>query len=129
MTWESGRVKPTYDLLAPDGSEIRILVSLPRASMVHCALQPGQVTRATLHRTVEEVWFCLAGAGQVWRRSADVEEVVDVAPGVALTIPLGVSFQFRAIATQPLELVITTIPPWPGEDEATFVEGPWESTA
>jgi mannose-6-phosphate isomerase-like protein (cupin superfamily) len=128
MSWESAHVKPKYDLLAPDGSEIRLLVSLPRASMVHCTLQPGHVTRATLHRSVEEVWFCLAGAGQVWRRSAYSEEVVDLAPGVALSIPLGVSFQFRASGAQPLELVITTIPPWPGEDEAIFVDGPWEST-
>jgi mannose-6-phosphate isomerase-like protein (cupin superfamily) len=128
MSWESARVKPNYDLLAPDGSEIRLLVSLPRASMVHCSLQPGQVTRATLHRTVEEVWFCLAGAGQLWRRSAYSEEAVDLAPGIALSIPLGVSFQFRASGTQPLEVVITTIPPWPGADEAVFVDGPWEST-
>jgi mannose-6-phosphate isomerase-like protein (cupin superfamily) len=128
MSWESARVRPNYDLLAPDGSEIRLLVSLPRASMVHCALQPGHVTRATRHRSVEEVWFCLAGAGEVWRQSAYSEEVVDLAPGAALSIPLGVSFQFRASGTEPLELVITTIPPWPGEDEAIFVDGPWEST-
>jgi mannose-6-phosphate isomerase-like protein (cupin superfamily) len=128
MSWESARVKPNYDLLAPDGSEIRLLVSLPRASMVHCALQPGQVTRATLHRTVEEVWFCLAGVGQLWRRSAYSEEVVDLAPGIAVSIPLGVSFQFRASGTQALEVVITTIPPWPGADEAVFVDGPWDST-
>ena len=129
MSWESARAKPQYDLLAPDGSEIRVLVSLPRASMVHCTLPPGQVTRATLHRSVEEVWFCLAGAGQLWRRSEYSQEVVELAPGLALSIPLGVSFQFRASGAQPLELVITTIPPWPGEDEAVFVDGPWESTA
>jgi mannose-6-phosphate isomerase-like protein (cupin superfamily) len=96
--------------------------------MVHCALQPGQVTRAARHRSVEEVWYCLAGAGQLWRRSAYSEEVVDLAPGIAVSIPLGVSFQFRTSGAQPLELVITTIPPWPGEAEAVFVEGAWEST-
>jgi mannose-6-phosphate isomerase-like protein (cupin superfamily) len=128
MSWESARVKPKYDLLAPDGSEIRLLVSLPRASMVHCALQPGHVTRAARHRSVEEVWYCLAGAGQLWRRSAYSEEVVDLAPGVAVSIPLETSFQFRASGAQPLEVVIITIPPWPGKDEAVFVEGAWEST-
>src|SRR5260370_19392706 len=34
MSWESALVKLNYDLLAPDGSEGRVLVSLPRASMV-----------------------------------------------------------------------------------------------
>src|SRR5207247_11054106 len=82
MSWESARAKPQYDLLAPDGSEIRVLVSLPRASMVHCTLPPGQVTRATLHRSVEEVWFCLAGGCEVWRRSECFEQVVAVAPAL-----------------------------------------------
>jgi mannose-6-phosphate isomerase-like protein (cupin superfamily) len=53
---------------------------------------------------------------------------VDLAPGVAVSIPLETSFQFRASGAQPLAVIIITIPPWPGEDEAVFVEGAWEST-
>jgi mannose-6-phosphate isomerase-like protein (cupin superfamily) len=121
-------VATTYDTLAPDGSEIRVLVQVERGSLVHCTLPAGQVTRAVRHRTVEEVWFCVAGAGQVWRKASDTEEVVDITAGLALTIPLGVTFQFRASASQPLELVITTMPPWPGPDEAVAVDGVWEPT-
>jgi len=122
------------DLLAPDGSEIRVLVQVPRGSMVHCTLQPGQVTRAVQHRTVEEVWLCVGGSGQVWRQvRGDAqrerpEEVVNVEPGVALTIPLGVAFQFRSNGPRPFEVVIATMPPWPGDDEAVPVDGPWEAT-
>jgi len=93
--------------------------------MVHCTLPPGEVTIAVRHRSVEEVWFCVAGRGQVWRKSADAEETSDVEPGVALSIPLGTSFQFRATGPEPLELVITTMPPWPGTDEAVAVDGCW----
>jgi mannose-6-phosphate isomerase-like protein (cupin superfamily) len=117
--------------------------------MVHCTLQSGQVTQAVRHRTVEEMWFCVAGAGQMWRRFSPTpgptptptptpptearsespsEEVVDLEPGVALSIPLGVAFQFRASGSRPLEVVIATIPSWPGEDEAVPVEGVWEAT-
>jgi mannose-6-phosphate isomerase-like protein (cupin superfamily) len=128
VTWQTARVKADRDVLAPDGSEIRLLLQLRGGSLVHCSLPPGGVTRAVRHRNVEEVWFCTAGRGQVWRRSAEAEETVDVEPGVALSIPLGTSFQFRASGPEPLEIVITTMPPWPGPDEAVAVDGPWEPT-
>ena len=131
MTWHTARVGSAYDVLAPDGSEIRVLVSTSRGSMVHCALRPGQVTRAVRHRSVEEVCFCTAGAGQIWRRSAAGEAVDDLAPGSAITLPLGVDFQFRATGYAPLEVVITTMPPWPTDSahEAIVVDGHWPSTA
>jgi mannose-6-phosphate isomerase-like protein (cupin superfamily) len=115
-----------YDLLAPDGSEIRILTQVGEGSMVHCILRPGQVTQAVRHRTVEELWYCLKGSGQLWRRSGEQEEVVDLQPGVAVTIPLGVEFQFRTTSQEPLEVVITTMPPWPGPDEAVPIAGAWQ---
>jgi mannose-6-phosphate isomerase-like protein (cupin superfamily) len=124
--WHTARVKDEYDLLAPDGSEIRQLLAVSGGSMVHCTLPPGTVTRAVQHRTVEEVWFCASGAGQVWRREGEDEEIVDMEPGVALSIPRGIAFQFRAGTGRALELVITTMPPWPGPDEAVAVDdGHW----
>jgi mannose-6-phosphate isomerase-like protein (cupin superfamily) len=129
VAFETARVAPRYDALAPDGSEIRLLVQVRGGSMVHCTLRPGQVTQAVRHRSVEEVWFCIAGTGELWRRSADAEEVVSLQPGTAFSIPLGTEFQFQAIGDQPLEVVITTIPPWPGADEAVVVQGCWNPTA
>jgi mannose-6-phosphate isomerase-like protein (cupin superfamily) len=131
VIWQTARLAADSDVRAPDGSEIRLLVGVQGASMVHCTLKPGQVTQAVQHRTVEEVWYCVAGEGQVWRRKADapeaeVAEVVDVEAGVALSIPLGVAFQFRTLGARPLEVVITTVPPWPGADEAVAVDGLWE---
>ena len=128
MPWQTARVATEYDVLAPDGSEIRLLVQVGGGSMVHCTLHPGQVTRALRHRTVEEVWFCVSGSGQLWRRSSEAEAVVDLTGGAAATIPLGVEFQFRATGDQPLEIVITTMPPWPGDDEAVAVDGRWPTS-
>ena len=93
--------------------------------MVHCTLSPGAVSRPVAHRTVEEVWYFLEGAGQVWRRQGDEERVVDVGPGVSLSIPVGAHFQFRVTGGGPLRFVIVTMPPWPGADEAYAVPGPW----
>ena len=113
------------DTVAPDGSEIRLLAATSRGSMVHCTLSPGAVSKPVAHRTVEEVWYFLEGAGQMWRRQGDEERVVDVRPGVSLSIPVGAHFQFKATGDRPLQALIVTMPPWPGEDEAYPVAGRW----
>jgi mannose-6-phosphate isomerase-like protein (cupin superfamily) len=125
--FHTAHVGLAYDLLAPDGSEIRQLGVVRGASVVHCSLPPGRTSLAIRHRTVEEIWFVLAGRGQVWRRLGGREEVVDVEPGVALTIPLGVEFQFRTVGPEPLRFVIATIPPWPGAEEAVRVKDYWQT--
>ncbi len=114
-----------YDVFAPDGSEIRLLSETGRGSMVHCTLNPGEVSAPVAHRTVEELWYCLEGTGQVWRRHGDEERVVNVVPGGSLSIPTGAHFQFRTTGDRPLRFVIVTMPPWPGEDEAYRVAGHW----
>ena len=116
------------DVIAPDGCEVRILAQTPRGSMAHFTLGPGEVSRAVAHRTVEEVWYFLSGQGRMWRRLGEREEIVDVAPGVSLAIPLGTQFQLRNDGAQPLAAVAVTMPPWPGEDEAFFVAGKWPAS-
>ena len=115
-----------YDLLAPDGSEIRLLSAAKAGSMVHCTLPPGAVSKAVRHRTVEEIWFFLQGRGQVWRRRGDEETTVEVGPGVSLTIETGDHFQFRNSGIEDLCFIIATMPPWPGEHEAVRVGDHWE---
>ena len=113
------------DVTAPDGSDVRLLVSSTSGSMAHFSLPPGAISAAVCHRTVEELWFITAGDGQMWRSVDGTEEIVDLAPWLSLSIPVGTSFQFRAGRT-PLEAVAVTMPPWPGNDEAFTVDGPWK---
>ena len=124
--FETKALSDLPDLTAPDGSDVRLLVSSDLGSMAHFSLSPGAISLPVCHRTVEELWFVTAGEGQMWRSADGVEEIIDLAPGVSLTIPVGTSFQFRAGRT-PLEAVAVTIPPWPGMDEAFGVDGPWTS--
>jgi len=114
------------DVTAPDGSDVRLLVSSGSGSMAHFSLAPGAISTAVCHRTVEELWFITAGDGQMWRSSAGVEETVELMSGVSLSIPVGTSFQFRAGRT-PLEAIAVTMPPWPGMDEAFSVDEHWDS--
>ena len=128
MSFQTKRLGTRPDAIAPDGSEVRILCSVGRGSLAHFTLPPHAISQAVAHRTVDEVWYFLSGRGQMWRRSPDVEEIVDVEPGVSITIPLGTSFQFRSLSHEPLSAVGTTMPPWPGEDEAFAVDGVWKPT-
>jgi mannose-6-phosphate isomerase-like protein (cupin superfamily) len=113
---------------APDGTDVRPLLTLAGGSFAHFELAPGRTSIAVTHRTVEETWFFVSGRGEMWRRQGAREEVVAVEPGTCLTIPLGAAFQFRADAGAPLAMVVMTMPPWPGEGEAVVVEGPWTPT-
>jgi mannose-6-phosphate isomerase-like protein (cupin superfamily) len=122
--FETKALSDLPDVTAPDGSDVRLLVSSGSGSMAHFSLAPGAISLAVCHRTVEELWFITAGEGQMWRSANGVEEIIDLAPGISLTIPVGTSFQFRAGRT-PLEAVAVTMPPWPGMDEAYAVDGPW----
>jgi mannose-6-phosphate isomerase-like protein (cupin superfamily) len=114
--------------VAPDGSNVRVLLGLPAGGMAHFELEACKVARAVTHRMVEEVWFVVAGSGEMWRKQGGHEENVILEPGVCLTIPLGTHFQFRASASQSVAAIGVTMPPWPGEGEAVFVAGPWVPT-
>jgi mannose-6-phosphate isomerase-like protein (cupin superfamily) len=123
------RALPTErDAVAPDGSDVRILLGLYGGGMAHFQLAPGETATAVSHRTVEEIWFFLSGSGEMWRRQGDHEEVVPVGPAVCITIPLGTQFQFRSFGEQPLAAIGVTMPPWPGEGEAYVVPGIWTPT-
>ncbi len=128
MTFETKALPAAPDVIAPDGSEVRILLRLAGGSMAHFQLDPGEVSIAVMHRTVEELWFVAAGRGEMWRSLDGREEVVALEPGVSLSIPVGTRFQFRAVGDTPFAAVGVTMPPWPGEGEAVAVEGAWAPT-
>ncbi len=111
--------------VAPDTSQIRLLPRVEGGSMIHVELAGGAVSKAIMHRSVEELWYILEGCGEMWLKQGEREKSVPLAPGDSLSIPVGTRFQFRSIGSAPLRAVVVTMPPWPGEDEAVFVEGFW----
>lgn len=126
--FDTKRLPVERDAIAPDGSDVRLLLGLERGGMAHFELPPGHTSAAVTHKTVEEIWFCLSGRGQMWRSTGGQEDVVPLEAGVCLTIPLGTRFQFRSFGYEPLAAIGVTMPPWPGPDEATVVEGKWQPT-
>lgn len=95
------------DTVAPDGSDVRLLLGLKEGGMIHFELAPNRISKAVTHRTVEEIWYFVAGRGQVWRKQNGHAAVV--------TIPLGTQFQFRSFGYEPLAAIAVTMPPWPGK--------------
>lgn len=97
--FETLRLPAERTVVAPDGCDVRVLLSLPGGSMAHFELPAGATASAVTHRSVEEIWFVLAGRGEMWRKCGEREEIVALEPGICLSIPLGTHFQFRASST------------------------------
>jgi mannose-6-phosphate isomerase-like protein (cupin superfamily) len=123
--FDTMRLPGARDVIAPDGSDVRILLALAGGSLAHFELAAGRTSAAVAHRSVDEIWYVLGGRGQMWRRQPDREETVDLEPGTCLSIPAGTHFQFRITGEGPFAAVAVTMPPWPGEGEVYQVPGPW----
>lgn len=127
-TFETMTTPALADAVAPDGSDVRVLLSVAGGGLAHFELGSGATSVAVRHRTVEEIWLFVRGRGEMWRRNARQDEVVPVGPDVCVTIPLGTEFQFRSLGDEPLAAVGVTMPRWPGLGEAVVVEGQWTPT-
>ena len=125
VSFETKRLPARPDVVAPDGSDVRILLALRGGSMAHFELAPGKTSIAVAHRTVEELWFFLSGRGEMWRKQGEREEVASVEGAVCISVPVGMHFQFRSFGPEALAAVAVTMPPWPGDREAYEVDGKW----
>ena len=119
----------TPDARSPAGAEIRYLMEGATGNMIHSTVPPGQVNRATVHATVSEFWHVLSGRGEIWRHDESGEEVAVLEPDVSIDISVGTDFQYRCTGPEPLRFLCISMPRWPGNAEATIVEGPWVPTA
>ncbi len=123
--FETKNLSADYDELAPDTSEIRVLLRTWSGSTAHGTLPVGAVALAIVHRTIDEIWYVLSGRAEIWRKQGDHEDVIEAGPGTSLTIPVGTHFQFRTAGDEPFRFVMFTMPPWPGDDEAVRVPDHW----
>jgi mannose-6-phosphate isomerase-like protein (cupin superfamily) len=116
------------DARSPAGADIRYLLDGNSGNMIHSAVPPHQINRATLHATVSEFWYVLEGHGEIWRNDGLNSSITELVPGTAIDIPVGTAFQYRNVSNRDLKFICIAMPPWPGESEATYVDGVWEPT-
>ncbi len=96
--------------------------------MIHSTVPSGQINRATVHATVSEFWYILEGNGEIWRKDEAEESVTSLVAGVSIDIPVGTAFQYRNVGADPLKFICISMPPWPGDQEASHIVGAWEPT-
>lgn len=125
---QTRRFPESPDARSPAGAEIRYLMEGDTGNMIHSTVPPGQVNRATVHATVGEFWYVLSGRGEIWRRDQTGERITTLEPGTSIDIPVGTAFQYRCTGDESLLFLCVSMPPWPGDDEATLLEGPWTPT-
>jgi mannose-6-phosphate isomerase-like protein (cupin superfamily) len=116
------------DAKSPAGADIRFLMDSELGNMIHSTVPPHQTNRATVHATVSEFWYVLEGRGEIWRNDEADSNITDLVPGTSIDIPVGTSFQYRNVSEQELKFICVAMPPWPGDSEATYVDGIWEPT-
>lgn len=113
---------------SPAGADIRFLVAGESGNMIHSTVSPHQTNRATVHRTVSEFWYVLEGRGEIWRDDGVESCITGLMPGTSIDIPAGTKFQYRSASDQELKFICISMPPWPGDSEATYVGGVWRPT-
>ncbi|UCH27202.1 MAG: cupin domain-containing protein [Trueperaceae bacterium] len=113
---------------SPAGALIRYLLDNPHGNMIHSTVPPGQINRATIHATVSEFWYVLSGEGELWRSDGTESQLVRLTAGMSVDIPRGYAFQYRNTGASDLTFICVAMPPWPGDQEAAFTEGPWLPT-
>lgn len=129
MTMQTCTLPNAPDARSPAGAEIRLLVDGPTGNMIHSTVPSGQINRATVHASVSEFWYVLSGHGEIWRRDDTGQEFTALEAGTSIDIPVGTAFQYRCTGTQPLRFLCIAMPPWPGDTEASIIDGPWPPTA
>ena len=113
---------------SPAGADIRFLVAGATGNMIHSTVPPRQVNRATVHATVSEFWYVLEGHGEIWRDDGKESSITTLVPGTAIDIPVGTAFQYRNVSDGDLKFICISMPRWPGDSEAAFIEGIWQPT-
>jgi mannose-6-phosphate isomerase-like protein (cupin superfamily) len=116
------------DAKSPAGADIRFIMDGKTGNMIHSTVPPNQTNRATVHATVTEFWYVLEGRGEIWRDDGVDSCVTVLLPGTSIDISAGTAFQYRNVSDQELKFICIAMPPWPGDAEASYVDGIWRPT-
>ncbi len=123
------RILPEFpEAKSPAGADVRFLLDNDMSNMIHSTVPPYQINKATVHATVSEFWYILEGYGEIWRDDGTASDVTTLVPGISIDIPVGTAFQYRNVSDVDLKFICITMPRWPGDSEATYIEGKWQPT-
>jgi mannose-6-phosphate isomerase-like protein (cupin superfamily) len=114
---ERVRLEDRESFITADGSSIRELAGIPSGNAINQSLAeatgpPGGETVEHFHRTSEEIYHFIAGAGRM-RLGA---EEADVRAGDTVVIAPGLRHKLFNPGSEPLVLLCCCAPPYSDED-------------
>ena len=114
---ERVRLEDRESFITADGSSIRELAGIPSGnainqSLAEATVPPGGETVEHFHRTSEEIYHFIAGAGRMRLGS----EEADVRAGDTVVIAPGLRHKLFNPGTEPLVLLCCCAPPYSDED-------------
>jgi mannose-6-phosphate isomerase-like protein (cupin superfamily) len=117
-SWQTRQLDSSRDGQALDGASIWLLPRTPFSSGIYCELPGATTSKATFNLWIHETWYFISGVGELARwplgDTPSAGTVVPVSPGLAVTIPPQVNFQYRSTKGT-LAFLCFVAPPWPDE--------------
>jgi len=130
--WMTVVPKPQPDMISPGGAMVYHLIHVPGGALSRVVVQPGMVSTGGRLEGIEDTFFILSGTGQIWRCESNGpvlrEETVALRPGVTVTIPSGVAFQYRSHPEEPLVFLEIVAPGWSLERRLPSEHRSWVPT-
>lgn len=116
---------------APGGghAEIRHLVRSPQGDLTHAVCHAGAVAPTHHLPELDEMYFVLAGSGEIWRQAAGRSAVTALRPGRWVQMPAGSRFQYRASRHSSLVFLVVVMPGWRPHLFHVVEGGPWTPRA
>jgi mannose-6-phosphate isomerase-like protein (cupin superfamily) len=115
-SWQTRQLNSSHDGQALDGASIWLLPRTPFSSAIYCELPGATTSKATYNLWIHEIWYFITGIGELarWPMAAapDTRTIVPVSPGLAVTIPPQVNFQYRSTEGR-LAFLCFVAPAWP----------------
>jgi mannose-6-phosphate isomerase-like protein (cupin superfamily) len=111
------RLEDRESFITADGSSIRELAGIPSGnainqSLAEATVPPGGETVEHFHRTSEEIYYFVSGAGRM--RLGEMED--DVRAGDMVVIAPGLKHKLINPGSEPLVLLCCCSPPYSDED-------------
>ena len=94
--------------------------------MARFEFSAGQISHAVWHPELDELWYVIDGAGEMWRKKDQMSSIDPLGPGTCVSIPRHTAFQCRA-GRAGMTVIAVTLPAWSGDSNAIAAMGPWET--
>jgi mannose-6-phosphate isomerase-like protein (cupin superfamily) len=101
------------DAISPDGgAEIRHILVSPGGDLTHAVCPVGSTSGVHHLPDLDEAYFVLSGAGEIWRETEERDAVTALCPGRWVAMPAGMRFQYRANLGSTIVFLVVVLPSW-----------------